>query len=120
VWYFTPFYAILRMIPSFFSTAIWGVLGMFGAIALLFAMPWIDVGQVKSIRYRGTGYKVALGFFVLSFIMLGAVGAGVTAEVIPEWFGNVDVTFWENLFGRTMTLIYFGFFVFLGLYTRLG
>jgi ubiquinol-cytochrome c reductase cytochrome b subunit len=93
---------------------------MFGAIALLFAMPWIDVGQVKSIRYRGTGYKVALGLFVLSFFMLGAVGAGVTAEVIPEWFGNVDVTFWEGLFGRVMTLIYFGFFVFLGLYTRLG
>ena len=120
VWYFTPFYAILRMIPSFMGTAIWGVLGMFGAIALLFAMPWIDVGQVKSIRYRGTGYKVALGLFVLSFFMLGAVGAGVTAEVIPEWFGNVDVTFWEGLFGRAMTLIYFGFFVFLGLYTRLG
>ncbi|HEX5305453.1 MAG TPA: cytochrome b, partial [Dyella sp.] len=120
VWYFTPFYAILRMIPSFFSTAIWGVLGMFGAIALLFAMPWIDVGKVRSIRYRGVGYKVALGLFVLSFIMLGMVGAGVIAEVIPEWFGNVDVTFWENLFGRTMTLIYFGFFVFLGLYTRLG
>ncbi|MGN6381412.1 cytochrome b [Dyella sp. KULCS107] len=120
VWYFTPFYAILRMIPSFMGTAIWGVLGMFGAIALLFAMPWIDVGQVKSIRYRGTGYKVALGLFVLSFFMLGAVGAGVTAEVIPEWFGDVDVTFWEGLFGRAMTLIYFGFFVFLGLYTRLG
>jgi quinol-cytochrome oxidoreductase complex cytochrome b subunit len=34
---------------------------MFGAIALLFALPWIDRGKVKSIRYRGTGYKVALG-----------------------------------------------------------
>ena len=71
------------------------------------------VGKVKSIRYRGTGYKVALGLFVVSFIMLGAVGAGMTAEVIPEWFGDIDVTFWENLFGRVMTLIYFGFFVFL-------
>jgi ubiquinol-cytochrome c reductase cytochrome b subunit len=120
VWYFTPFYAILRMIPSFLGTAFWCVLGMFGAIAVLFAMPWIDVGKVRSIRYRGTGYKVALGIFVLSFIMLGAVGAGVTAEVIPEWFGDVDVTFWENLFGRVMTLIYFGFFFFLGLYKRLG
>jgi ubiquinol-cytochrome c reductase cytochrome b subunit len=120
VWYFTPFYAILRMIPSFLGQAFWGVLAMFGAIALLFALPWIDVGKVKSIRYRGTGFKVALGLFVLSFIMLGAVGAGVTAEVIPEWFGDVDVTFWENLFGRLMTLIYFGYFVFLWLYTRRG
>ena len=120
VWYFTPFYAIVRMIPSFLGSAVWGVLAMFGAIAVLFLLPWFDRGKVKSIRYRGTGFKVALGFFVLSFFMLGAVGAGITAEVIPEWFGNVDVTFWENLFGRTMTLIYFGFFAFLWAYTHFG
>jgi ubiquinol-cytochrome c reductase cytochrome b subunit len=108
------------MIPSFFGTAVWGVLAMFGAIALLFALPWIDAGKVKSVRYRGTGFKVALGLFALSFILLGAVGAGVTAEVIPEWFGDVDVTLWENLFGRLWTLVYFGYFVFLWFYTRLG
>jgi len=102
------------------GTAVWGVLGMFGAIVLLFLMPWIDGGKVRSIRYRGTGFKVALGLFVLSFFMLGAVGAGITAEVIPEWFGDVDVTFWENLFGRVMTLIYFGFFAFLWAYTYFG
>ncbi len=120
VWYFTPFYAIVRMIPSFLGSAVWGVLAMFGAIAVLFLLPWFDRGKVKSIRYRGTGYKVALGLFVVSFFMLGAVGAGITAEVIPEWFGNVDVTFWENLFGRVMTLIYFGFFAFLWAYTHFG
>ena len=120
VWYFTPFYAIVRMIPSFLGSAVWGVIAMFGSIAVLFALPWFDRGKVKSIRYRGTGYKVALGLFVLSFFMLGAVGAGITAEVIPEWFGDVDVTFWENLFGRVMTLIYFGFFAFLWAYTYFG
>ena len=120
VWYFTPFYAIVRMIPSFLGSAIWGVIAMFGSIAVLFAMPWIDRGAVKSIRYRGTGYKVALGLFVVAFFMLGAVGSGITAEVIPAWFGNVDVTFWENLFGRVMTAIYFGFFVFLWAYTTFG
>ena len=120
VWYFTPFYAIVRMIPSFLGSAVWGVLAMFSAIAVLFAMPWLDRGKVKSIRYRGTGYKVALTVFVLSFFGLGAVGAGVTAEVIPAWFGNVDLTFWENLFGRLMTLLYFGFFVFLWAYTYFG
>jgi ubiquinol-cytochrome c reductase cytochrome b subunit len=120
VWYFTPFYAIVRMIPSFLGSAVWGVIAMFGSIAVLFALPWFDRGKVKSIRYRGTGYKVALGLFVLSFFMLGAVGAGITAEVIPEWFGDVDVTFWENLFGRVMTLIYFGFFAFLWAYTHFG
>ncbi|CAM0999518.1 Cytochrome b subunit of the bc complex [Rhodanobacter sp. Root179] len=120
VWYFTPFYAIVRMIPSFLGSAVWGVLAMFGAIAVLFALPWFDRGKVKSIRYRGTGFKVALGLFVVSFIALGAVGAGITAEVIPVWFGDVDVTFWENLFGRLMTLIYFGFFAFLWVYTHFG
>jgi ubiquinol-cytochrome c reductase cytochrome b subunit len=120
VWYFTPFYAIVRMIPSFLGTAVWGVLAMFGAIAVLFLLPWFDRGKVKSIRYRGTGYKVALGLFVLSFFGLGAVGAGITAEVIPKWFGNVDLTTWENAFGRLMTLIYFGFFAFLWAYTYFG
>ncbi|WP_426689043.1 cytochrome b [Rhodanobacter ginsengiterrae] len=120
VWYFTPFYAIVRMIPSFLGSAVWGVIAMFGAIAVLFALPWFDRGKVKSIRYRGTGFKVALGLFVVSFISLGAVGAGVTAEVMPVWFGNIDVTFWENLFGRVMTAVYFGFFAFLWAYTYFG
>jgi len=120
VWYFTPFYAIVRMIPSFLGTAVWGVLAMFGAIAVLFLFPWLDRGKVKSIRYRGTGYKVALAVFVLAFIGLGAVGAGITAEVIPEWFGNVDLTTWENAFGRLMTVLYFGFFAFLWAYTHFG
>ncbi len=119
VWYFTPFYAILRMIPSFLGSAIWGVIAMFASIAVLFVMPWIDAGPVKSIRYRGVGYKVALALFAVSFVMLGAVGAGVTAEVIPQWFGaHVDATFVENLFGRFWTAVYFGFFVFLWFYSR--
>ncbi len=121
VWYFTPFYAILRMVPSFFGSAIWGVIAMFASIALLFLMPWLDRGPVKSIRYRGTGYRVALALFALSFIMLAAVGAGVSAEMIPQWFGaDADVTFIENLFGRFWTLVYFGFFVFLVVYTWFG
>ena len=120
VWYFTPFYAIVRMFPAMFGTAVWGVLAMFSSIAVLFALPWFDVGEVKSIRYRGTGYKVALGLFVFAFFGLGAVGTDLTAELIPKLFGHVDVTFWENMFGRSMTAIYFGYFVFLWLYTHLG
>ena len=121
VWYFTPFYAILRMVPSLFGTAVWGVLAMFASIAVLFLMPWLDRGAVKSVRYRGLGYKVALGAFALSFVMLAAVGAGVTAELIPEWFGaDADATTIENLFGRFWTLVYFGFFVFLWVYTAFG
>jgi ubiquinol-cytochrome c reductase cytochrome b subunit len=121
VWYFTAFYAIVRMIPSALGTAVWGVLGMFGAILLLFLLPWIDAGKVRSIRYRGTGYKVALGLFVLAFFGLVLIGTDSTAELIPMLFGaGVDVTSLENLFGRIMVLIYFGYFVFLWLYTHLG
>jgi ubiquinol-cytochrome c reductase cytochrome b subunit len=121
VWYFTPFYAILRMVPSFFGSAIWGVIAMFASIAVLFLMPWLDQGKVKSVRYRGLGYKVALGLFAVSFIMLAAVGAGVSAETIPKWFGaDADVTFIENLFGRFWTLVYFGFFAFIWVYTHFG
>jgi ubiquinol-cytochrome c reductase cytochrome b subunit len=121
VWYFTPFYAIVRMIPSAFGTAFWGVLGMFGSIALLFALPWIDVGKVKSIRYRGTGYKVALLLFVLAFLGLAMIGTDMTDELFPKMFGqDIDITLWDNVFGRVLVLIYFGFFVFLWLYTHLG
>jgi ubiquinol-cytochrome c reductase cytochrome b subunit len=121
VWYFTPFYAVVRMIPSAFGTAFWGVLGMFGAIAVLFALPWIDVGKVKSIRYRGTGYKVALTLFVLAFLGLAMIGTDMTDELFPKLFGqDIDITLWDNVFGRILVLIYFGFFVFLWLYTHLG
>ena len=121
VWYFTAFYAIVRMIPSALGTAVWGVIGMFGSIALLFALPWIDVGKVRSVRYRGTGYKVALTLFVLAFLGLVMIGTDFTDELFPKLFGaDIDMTAWDNAFGRVMTLIYFGFFVFLWLYTHLG
>jgi ubiquinol-cytochrome c reductase cytochrome b subunit len=136
-WYFTPFYAILRMIPSFFGQAFWGVLGMFGAIALLFVLPWIDKGKVRSIRYRGTGYKIALFALAFSFIGLALVGAGVIGEWVQEiltpmlpplsnaafWKDSpfwASSTFWENLIGRLLTATYFGYFVFLWAYTRFG
>lgn len=74
VWYFTPFYAILRAVPSFFGTQVWGVLAMFGAIALLFLLPWLDKSPVKSMRYRGPISKIALGVFAISFVALGYLG----------------------------------------------
>jgi ubiquinol-cytochrome c reductase cytochrome b subunit len=120
VWYFTPFYAMLRMVPSFFDTAVWGVLVMFLGIFALFLVPWLDRGVVKSIRYRGFGYKLGLGLFALSFIMLGAVGAGVTGETIPVWFPNSNATTIENLFGRFWLLVYFACFAGLWAYTYFG
>ncbi|NID14719.1 cytochrome b [Luteibacter yeojuensis] len=119
-WYFTPFYAILRMIPSFGGTALWGMLAMFGAILLLPALPWIDRGTVRSVRHRGRGFRVALAIFAVSFLGLGLVGAGGTAELFGTWFPHADVTVLDNTFGRLMVLGYFGFFAFLWVYTRFG
>jgi ubiquinol-cytochrome c reductase cytochrome b subunit len=93
LWYFTPYYAILRAVPDKFL----GVVAMGGAIFVLFLLPWLDRSPVKSIRYRGTIYKVAVGIFVVSFIALGYLG---TQPATPL-FTN---------FARFFSLLYFGFF----------
>jgi ubiquinol-cytochrome c reductase cytochrome b subunit len=117
VWYFTPFYAILRVIPSKGL----GVLAMFLSIIVLFLVPWLDRGAVKSIRYRGLGYKIALGVFAVTFVLFGAIGAGKSAEWIPAIFGaGVDVSGIEMHFGWFLLACYFGFFVFLWVYTAMG
>ena len=61
VWYFTPYYAILRAVPSFAGTQVWGVLVMFAALIVFFFLPWLDRSPVKSIRYQGWISKVFLG-----------------------------------------------------------
>jgi len=93
LWYFTPFYAILRAVPDKFL----GVVAMGGAIFVLFLLPWLDRSPVKSIRYRGTIYKVAIGVFVISFIALG-------------WLGTQPATPILTNFARLFSLLYFGFF----------
>ena len=94
VWYFTPFYAILRAIPD----KLGGVLAMGAAIFVLFILPWIDRCSVKSIRYRGKSYKILLTLFVISFFGLGYIGMNPATPVLT-WVG------------RLFTFIYFGFFV---------
>ncbi len=94
LWYFTPFYAILRAVPDKFL----GVVAMGGAIVVLFLLPWLDRSPVKSIRYRGTAYKVVLGIFVVSFIALGYLGTQPATPVLTN-------------FARVFSLLYFGFFV---------
>lgn len=104
VWYFTPYYAMLRAVPSFAGTQVWGVLVMGGAVMILFALPWLDRGAVKSIRYRGGLYKFFLALFVVSFLILGYLG------VIPS-------TPERTLLARVLTVVYFGFFVLMPWYT---
>ncbi len=75
VWYFTPFYAILRAIPN----KLGGVMSMGAAIVMLFLLPWIDRNPIKSIRYRGMAYRLLLTVFGLTFLSLGYLGMqGVT------------------------------------------
>ena len=117
VWYFTSFYAMLRLVPD----KLVGVLVMGAAIGVLFLLPWIDRGQVKSIRYRGTGYKVALGVFVLSFVALGLVGIGAVSALLTRLMGpGADISHLEHWIGRLFLAGYFGFFAFVWVYTHFG
>ncbi|MEN8260521.1 MAG: cytochrome bc complex cytochrome b subunit, partial [Pseudomonadota bacterium] len=101
VWYFTPYYAILRAVPDKLA----GVLAMGGAIFVLFLLPWLDRGKVRSIRYRGGIYKQALAIFVISFLVLGYLG---TQPATPT----------AVLFARLFTVLYFAFFLLMPVYTR--
>jgi ubiquinol-cytochrome c reductase cytochrome b subunit len=102
LWYFTPFYAILRAVPDKFL----GVLAMGAAIFLLFLLPWLDRSPVKSIRYRGGLYKVVLGIFVVSFLALGYLGTQPPTPAL-------------TMFARIFAALYFAFFLLMPLYTKL-
>src|SRR4249919_1445518 len=78
VWYFTPYYSILRAIPPLFNSQFPGVLAMGIATLIFFFLPWLDRSPVKSIRYRGTLYKSALAMFVVVFLVLGFLGTEPT------------------------------------------
>ncbi|MCU7864534.1 MAG: cytochrome b N-terminal domain-containing protein, partial [Candidatus Thiodiazotropha sp. (ex Lucinoma borealis)] len=78
VWYFTPFYAILRAVPSIAGSAFPGVVAMFASILIMFFLPWLDRSPVKSIRYKGMLYKVMLWLFAINFVILGFLGTQPT------------------------------------------
>ena len=98
VWYFTPFYAMLRAIPPIAGSQFPGVVVMGGAIVVLFFLPWIDRSPVKSIRYRGMCFKASLVIFVISFIILG-------------WLGTQASTPVKTLMAQIFTALYFLYFV---------
>ena len=101
-WYFTPYYAILRAIPN----AALGAVFLVTAVLLFVFLPWLDRCSVKSIRYRGWQYKVALFSFVVSFIVLGYLGMQPATGVYV-------------LLARIFTIIYFAFFLLMPFYTKL-
>ena len=107
LWYLTPFYSVLRAIPPMFGSQFPGVVGMFAALLILLALPWLDRSKVKSIRYRSAPYKYALGIFVVSFIYLG-------------YLGMQPVTPTNALLARVFTITYFGFFILMPWFTSIG
>ena len=150
VWYFTPFYSMLRAItsemmyalvacvalgavlavfkariPALFKAVVvgvaaavcvamlnidakfWGVVVMGLAVIILFFLPWLDACPVKSLRYRPQWHKVFYGVFVLNFFILGYLGVqppSPTGERVSQ----------------VGTLFYFGFFLLMPWWSRLG
>jgi ubiquinol-cytochrome c reductase cytochrome b subunit len=103
VWYFTPYYAMLRAVPD----KLFGVMTMGGAVMILFLLPWLDKSPVRSIRYRSLLNKVMIALFVVAFIVLG-------------WLGMQSGSTLQTWLARGLTLFYFGFFVFMPFWSRLG
>ena len=102
VWYYTPFYAILRAVPN----KLGGVVAMGAAIAVLFLIPWLDRSPVRSMRYKGILSKSALAIFAVSFVALGYLGATPTTPT-------------ATLMARIFTVLYFLFFLLMPIYTAI-
>ena len=150
VWYFTPFYTLLRAVttemmyvliavllggaalavvkvqmPSILKAIVvggavvvsglmlmidakfWGVVAMGGGVVILFFLPWLDNSAVKSIRYRPTWHKYLYAVFIINFLVIGYLG---TQPVSPI----------SGRIAQLGTLFYFGFFILMPWWSRLG
>jgi ubiquinol-cytochrome c reductase cytochrome b subunit len=150
VWYFTPYYSMLRAttdpmvtalcvvvalaavavlwkgrLPGFLKIAVvvaaaviigllkvfdakfWGVVIMGAAVLILFVLPWLDHSPARSIRYRPGWHKALYGVFVVNFLVLGYLGIQPPSEI-------------GTLVAQAGTLYYFGFFLLMPLWSRMG
>jgi ubiquinol-cytochrome c reductase cytochrome b subunit len=150
VWYFTPYYSMLRattdpmvnvlcvlfglgalaalikgrmpmaakgalvvgavaaiVLLKAFDAKFWGVVVMGAAVMILFVLPWLDQSPVKSIRYRPGWHKYVYGVFVVNFLILG-------------WLGVEPVSEGKTLMAQAGTLYYYGFFLLMPWWSRLG
>jgi len=104
VWYFTPFYAMLRAIPPMFASQFPGVIVMGGAIVVMFFLPWLDKSPVRSWRFKDSRYAIAVAVFVVCFCLLGV-------------FGVIAASTDRTLIAQCATLLYFAFFLYMPFYT---
>jgi len=108
VWYFTPFYSMLRAVtyPLFgLDAKFWGLVTMAAAIAILFVLPWLDRSPVKSMRYKGWYSRIALLLLTVSFIILGVLGVWAPTDA-------------RGKLALLCTIIYFLYFFLMPWYTR--
>jgi ubiquinol-cytochrome c reductase cytochrome b subunit len=106
VWYFTPFYAMLRAVPPMFGSQFPGVVVMFAAILIMFFLPWLDRSPVKSVRYKGPIFKVALAIFAVSFVVLAYLGLQPASPI-------------ATLMAQIFTALYFAFFLLMPFYSKM-
>src|SRR5574338_654008 len=113
VWYFTPFYSVLRAVPPMFNSQFPGVAVMGAAVLIYFALPWLDRGKVKSIRYRGPHWKAAFAAFVVAFLVLGYLGVEPTTVwgAFPAGMPLVAGDYVATWVARVLTIVYFYFFL---------
>lgn len=108
VWYYTPYYAMLRAatFPLFgLDAKFWGLVVMAAAVVIPAILPWLDRSPVKSMRYKGKLSRWALRIFVVSFLILGVLG------VLPP-------TKEYTILAQFCTMLYFAYFVLMPWYTR--
>lgn len=101
VWYFTPFYSVLRAVPD----KLMGFIAFGGSVVILFFLPWLDRSPVKSIRYKGKFSLVAMYIFIPAFLILGYLGVKAPN---PE----------RTLLAQICSIIYFAFFIGMPFWTK--
>ncbi|GDX61554.1 cytochrome b [Nitrosomonadaceae bacterium] len=109
VWYFTPYYSMLRAVTINFlwiDAKLWGILLMGGSVVIFCFLPWLDRSPVNSIRYKGPYFKTALVLFVISVFVLG-------------WLGTKTPTPLYTLLAQIFTVIYFAFFILMPWYSKI-
>ncbi|MFT5577373.1 MAG: ubiquinol-cytochrome c reductase cytochrome b subunit [Paraglaciecola psychrophila] len=100
VWYFTPFYSVLRAVPD----KLLGFVAFAASVAILFILPWVDRSPVKSMRYKGTFSRVALVVFAASFIILGVLGVKSPTPA-------------RTFLAQVCSILYFSYFIFMPIWT---
>ena len=102
VWYFTPFYSVLRAVPDKF----WGFIAFAASVVIPFMLPWLDRSPVLSWRYRGNITKVMLVVFVASFLILGVLGVRAPTPA-------------RTTLAQICSIIYFAFFLLMPIWSAM-